>query len=286
MTTDRSASATHAWYFGAENGPGLADNAYADNAGGDLTSPPIDLSGARAAELVFDHYLARELCCDFATVSASNDGFATSTVLASLAPAFDPAFSEVRLDLSAFAGLSGVQIRFSFASDASVAFEGWYVDNIRVEQATFDCQRNGAGPATTTTTLPPARPCRTDADCSDGNPCTTDRCAGGQCLDAAITGFAGAECELAEALTCDAERIDARLESVIGMRLEKARALIQKAAGRKRANALIRRADHQLSAISRAAAKAARNRRISMLCETMIDQRISELRQTISGLRT
>ena len=87
-------------------------------------------------------------------------------------------------------------------------------------------------------------------------------------------------------MTWDAERIDARLESVIGMRLEKARALIQKAAGRKRANALIRRADHQLSAISRAAAKAARNRRISMLCETMIDQRISELRQTISGLRT
>jgi len=39
QTTDRAASPTHAWYFGRENGPGLRDNAYADNSAGDLTSP-------------------------------------------------------------------------------------------------------------------------------------------------------------------------------------------------------------------------------------------------------
>jgi hypothetical protein len=290
LATDRSASSTHAWYFGTEIGAGLADNAYADNAAGNLISPPIDLSGGRSAELVFDHYLGRELCCDFATVSASNDGFATSTVLASLAPALDPAFSEVRLDLSAFAGSPRVQVRFSFTSDASVAFEGWYLDNIRVEQMTFDCQRDSAGSATTPTTLPAARTCRVDADCSDGKACTTDQCADGECLHAAITGFAGAECELAQALTCDAEPIDARLARVISMRLEKARTLVHKAAERSRsrrqANTLIRRAERKLSGVSKASGKAARKRRISRSCQIVIDQRISELRRAISGLRT
>src|SRR5437667_107432 len=105
-------------------------------------------------------------------------------VLASLDPAVDPAFSEVRLDLSAFAGSPTVQVRFTFTADASVDFEGWYVDNIRVEQSTFDCGLEVV--STTTTTLPPAS-CQRDADCNDGDPCTTDRCAGGQCVSSPST---------------------------------------------------------------------------------------------------
>ena len=58
QATGRSVGAGHSWYFGRENGPPLG-NAYDNNAAGDLTSPPFNLSGASSAELVFDTYLAR-----------------------------------------------------------------------------------------------------------------------------------------------------------------------------------------------------------------------------------
>ena len=280
QATGRSVGAGHSWYFGRENGPPLG-NAYDNNAAGDLTSPPFNLSGASSAELVFDTYLARELCCDFATVSASADGFATSTLLGSLDPSVDPAFSEVRLDLSTFAGKRAVQVRFTFMSDASVAFEGWYVDNIRVEQMTFDCQGNTAG----------SQLCSTDADCDDGNPGTADQCAGGACVHPCAQGFAGADCALREALMsplCQSERIDPQLERLIESKLTTADALVGRAQLTNRptrARSIIRRADRALATISRRARTAKKARRISAACAQMIENRITDLRRRVMALR-
>ena len=290
QTTDRAASSsTHAWYFGRENGPGLRDNAYGDSSAGDLTSPLIDLSGARSAALVFDQYLARELCCDFATVSASGDGFRTQTMLASLDPAVDPSFSEVRLDLSAFAGSSTVQVRFTFRSDPSVDFEGWYVDNIRVQQSTFDC---GLEIGLTTTTTLPAFRCQRDADCDDGDPCTTDDCAAGQCVFSPLGGSARAQCKFDSALNnplCGStDRVDPRLEHFVTAQLRKAKRLLQvHASGTpKQINRLIRRVDRELLAVLTRVGKARRMGRISAGCRDMIEGRINELRQAIAGLRS
>lgn len=48
------------------------------------------------------------------------------------------AFTLVRVDLSSLAGLT-VQFRWRFASDTSVADEGWYVDDVRVESTSYAC---------------------------------------------------------------------------------------------------------------------------------------------------
>jgi hypothetical protein len=48
----------------------------------------------------------------------------------------------VRLDLSRFAGLPGVQVRFVVSADAAdigYSFEGWYLDEIRVESLEIEC---------------------------------------------------------------------------------------------------------------------------------------------------
>jgi hypothetical protein len=88
---------------------------------------------------VFNHFLSREVGFDFGFVTASDDGFASSSQVATLDPSIDPAFREVRVDLLEFAGSPTVQVRFSFVSDASITFEGWYVDDIRVEELSLLC---------------------------------------------------------------------------------------------------------------------------------------------------
>ncbi len=233
-------------------------------------------------------------------VSASDDGFRTQTVLASLDPAVDPAFSEIRLDLSAFAGSRNVQIRFSFTSDPSVDFEGWYIDDIRVEQTIFDCATNTGGfttttSSTTTTTRPEV--CRIDADCNDGNACTTDRCTDGACQHVPADGFVGADCGFVEALgtpACQGERIDPGLDQFIRSRVLRARNLVAQAESRissggrgrtRRANAIIRRAAGVLTPISGRTRKARKAGHLSDACATTIDQRIAELRTRILALR-
>ncbi len=161
-TADRSASGSRSWYFGNEQGPGLGDNGYMNDSFGSLTSPAMDLRGTTHPELVFNHFLSRELNFDFGRVLISRDGFATSTLLAVPGPALDPAFRELRVDLSEFVGLSQIQVQFTFTSDESITFEGWYVDDIRVEELFLACtfQESRCFPACSPVewTDPPASP--------------------------------------------------------------------------------------------------------------------------------
>jgi hypothetical protein len=90
-------------------------------------------------ELAFKHFLSREVGFDFGFLEVSDDGFASSSLVATLDPSIDPTFREVRVGLSEFAGAPTVQVRFTFVSDVSITFEGWYVDDIRVEELSLRC---------------------------------------------------------------------------------------------------------------------------------------------------
>jgi len=82
-------------------------------------------------------------------------------------------------------------------------------------------------PTTTTTTMLPAGGCTSNSECDDGNPCTRDQSAGGQCVNQSLGGGAGAECEVAQAAgaVCSV-----KLQSTITQKLAKARAAIGRAA--------------------------------------------------------
>src|SRR5262249_20948246 len=136
---------------------------------------------------------------------------------------------------SAFAGSSAVQVRFTFASDRTVVREGWYVDDIRIEETVADCSPDDdfvptTTTTTTTTTLPePPRPCASDVECDDGVRCTKDSCLAGTCRHAALVGAPALECRVADALgapLCGDEKVDPRLENYVRARLEKARGLL------------------------------------------------------------
>ncbi|MEM7248933.1 MAG: hypothetical protein AAF533_26635 [Acidobacteriota bacterium] len=51
------------------------------------------------------------------------------------------AWSDVEVDLTSLVG-SSVQFRWRFSSDGSVPAEGWYVDDIRREQRSFECDQD------------------------------------------------------------------------------------------------------------------------------------------------
>lgn len=149
IETYRSHSTGHSWKFG---GAGSAD--YIDSADGGLTMRPVCL-GANA-ELSFWDWLEAEeesstSAWDCGLVEITTDGGATWSVIepmggyshaknyntANPLPEGTPCWSGSHnwrletFDLSAYGGET-VQIRFRFASDGYVTFEGWYVDDIEL----------------------------------------------------------------------------------------------------------------------------------------------------------
>jgi len=112
---------------------------------GILTSPEIGLgSAATPITLSFNHLLGRESgflgTYDIARVEISQNGGPFSA----LAGPFDSTgnvFVPVNIDLSAYAG-STIRLRWFFNTVDSVLnnFEGWHVDDIRVEATTHVCQ--------------------------------------------------------------------------------------------------------------------------------------------------
>jgi hypothetical protein len=126
------------------------------------------------------------------------------------------------------------------------------------------------GPPTTTTTL--GAPCATAVDCDDGDPCTTDACAG-RCTHAPPAGLAGAACEvgrLAAGPLCPADPVPARLARAVGRRLGAAVRLLEAAAvagpesrrGRRRIAAV----STKLRAAEKRIARAAARERVSAPC--------------------
>lgn len=117
-------------------------------AGTTATSPDIDLASASAPRLRFQMWIDTEgSVYDGVSLSVSDDGGATYTVLTAVSPAYSltiagqPAWGghqgplgwqPVVADLSAYAGRT-IRLRFAFRSDTSGTYPGVYVDDLVVE---------------------------------------------------------------------------------------------------------------------------------------------------------
>jgi subtilisin-like proprotein convertase family protein len=121
------------FYFGANETP-TGGGLYQNNANGTLISPTVDLRDQRITGplfLEFNHFLATESGFDFARVEVVNAAGQRTTILNT--DSSTSGFEAVTLDISQFAGQE-IHFEFTFVSDGSVVFEGWYVDDIRVTE--------------------------------------------------------------------------------------------------------------------------------------------------------
>ncbi len=158
LSTGRGAdpghSADDAVYFGSGEdaaGGGKYDN----DVGGSLFSPVIDLSGIRRPVLKVNHFLEVEDHFDNATINILRTGVPDVLLAANNfsggLPDRTSGFEAVSLPLNEFAGQQ-IQTEFQFDSDASVNFEGWYVDDVAVEGGRAD--PNFVGPTVASITPP------------------------------------------------------------------------------------------------------------------------------------
>ena len=130
--TDPGHSADDSFYFGSgESASG--GGSYGNDANGTVTSPSIDLGQAEAAHLSFNYFLEIESGFDVASVSILHNS--TTTEIANSEAGTLPAtgsFNNLQFDLQQFLGET-IRIAFQFTSDASVTFEGWYIDDVIVD---------------------------------------------------------------------------------------------------------------------------------------------------------
>ncbi|MCD6418838.1 immune inhibitor A [bacterium] len=164
-------SGTGSWQWGnPSSGPGSAHSSpycWATNLSGDysnsasdaLISPAIDLTGCSSATLSFWHWYSTESSWDGCQVFIGNSPSGPWTMLNM--PGYDGAISYGPLsgqncyhgssggwvyesvDISSYVG-STVYIRFYLASDGSVTYPGWYIDD-------FSITGTGGGSSTTWT---------------------------------------------------------------------------------------------------------------------------------------
>ncbi len=147
-STRRSSTGAYAWWFGQE---GTGDYNTGSRTAGDLISPPIDLSGSAAAVLSWEQYFRSEgfnsridlggltapfLNADSGRVWASTDNGASWLLITHIAhDTPGSAFASFRVNLTRFAG-SVIRLRFDFDTFTATSndHEGWYIDDIRVDE--------------------------------------------------------------------------------------------------------------------------------------------------------
>lgn len=132
-----------------------------------------------------------------------------------------------------------------------------------------------------------------DADCDDEDPCTEDHCTSDACGNVHLTGAAGADCELGQALVnpiCDT--IDPMLDAAIHTLIGKARTKVGGIAGaspkkarklRKQARKLRKQADAALKMILMKAKKVTKKHKITADCQAAITTLDATLRQQVAG---
>jgi cysteine-rich repeat protein len=130
----RSASPSHAWYYGQTTFRSYQTLLPGTNSGS-LTSPSVDLTKVSNAKLAFSYFLEtqNEPGFDVASVEASRDGFVSEEIVLASQLADSAAFAGEELDLSALTG-GLLQVRFAFdtVDDADNHFEGFYVDDVLI----------------------------------------------------------------------------------------------------------------------------------------------------------
>ncbi len=155
-----------------------ADSVFSDSPSGNYTAhtdrtltltAPLDLSGGLAAFLTFRHTFDIEVGYDAGFVQVSTNGGASWTSLpgrmtrpghgttAAYAGGKQPVGVPVydanrkleateRIDLTAYAGLTDLRLRFRLQSDAGTERNGWLIDDIRVLAYPMDVSAAAPGP--------------------------------------------------------------------------------------------------------------------------------------------
>jgi hypothetical protein len=143
-----------------------------------------------------------------------------------------------------------------------------------------------AGGGTTSTSLPSS--CTGAAECDDGNPCTTDDCPTGTCVNTPQAGAAGAGCQLGDFLASPPCTLDAKLDTAATTLLGQAQAAVQSlstAAGKAVVKAKAK-ADKALKKLGKKVRKAAKKagRVTPPGCEATFAAEITRLRALVATL--
>ena len=136
-------NASGSWALTAENSVSpvnsLADSPstlYTNNTDASIQlASPVDLSSASIPVLRFQHWYAIENGYDFGTVELSIDNgvsWESPPLLTCTGEQQD--WRQEQLDLSAYVGES-ILVRFRLLTDASVVRDGWYIDDVLIDEA-------------------------------------------------------------------------------------------------------------------------------------------------------
>jgi hypothetical protein len=151
-STRRASTGGHSWWFGQE---GTGDYNTGSRTAGDLISPPVDLTGSAAAVLSWEQYFRGEgfnsridlggfsapfLNADSGRVWVSTDNGANWLLITHVVhdtPGDE--FISFRVNLTRFAG-SVIRLRFDFDTFNADAnnHEGWFIDDIRVDELSVE----------------------------------------------------------------------------------------------------------------------------------------------------
>jgi subtilisin-like proprotein convertase family protein len=134
---DPGHSGQQSFYFGA-NETATGGGSYQDDPSnpnlpnGTLISPVVDLRSRSLTAPLFlelNHFLSTEQFFDFAKIEVVDAAGQRTTLLNT--DVSTAGFQALSFNISQFAGKE-IHFEFTFDSDSSVTFEGWYVDDIRV----------------------------------------------------------------------------------------------------------------------------------------------------------
>jgi hypothetical protein len=127
LTTEKPHSGSFAW----SDSP---DGPYANNTNTALTMS-IDLSRAVMPVLKFWHSYSLEPNADFGYVDISTDlGVNWTTIY--FVTGHNTDFKEEKIDLTPYSPLADVRIRFRLATNGSITFDGWYIDDVSIGETT------------------------------------------------------------------------------------------------------------------------------------------------------
>jgi Tol biopolymer transport system component len=134
--------------------------------------------------------------------------------------------------------------------------------------------------------------CAADSDCTDRPPCTTSRCAGGQCSVVKRGGLDGILCGLSLGINadlCGAEALPRGLQRSLDRTLAKIHGqlvrLEQRTPGPARVGRTVERIDRRLGRLDHRLARAARRERISLDCHATARLWLGEVRAAIAIVR-
>lgn len=97
-----------------------------------MSSPEIDLTGAKQAKLEFASWRELEVAYDTLYVNVYADGSTTPVKVKEYSDTTDGLWVTEEIDLSAFAGKK-IKVEFQYVTDSAVTEEGAYLDHIKME---------------------------------------------------------------------------------------------------------------------------------------------------------